>query len=131
MRVGLRRGVASFAGMVAALCIWGCSNVRLVDVPGDVRDVAGQPIPDCTVELILQSQLTDDWTTYRSRSVATDAAGGFRFSAFAGFASRYRLRVRHAGYQEWSLEGRWPASAQRYHVTLLPGEPAPTAESRP
>ena len=131
MRVGLCRRAANFVAVVAALCLWGCDIVRLVDVPGDVRDGAGNPIPGCTVELVLQSRLADNWTTYRTREAATDASGHFRFSVFAGVASKYRLRVRHAGYEDWALGGRWPTTARRYHVTLLPGETTLKVNSRP
>jgi hypothetical protein len=115
--------MAAVVGLAAVLSIVSCDDRNRLWVPGDVKDVEGRPIEGCKVELVVQTPVFSNWSGTIAREALTDSAGRFSFSEFVVHESTYRLRIKHPGYQEWLIDGKWPGSPRRYHITLLRHEP--------
>jgi hypothetical protein len=113
-----RRLIGAAAGVAGVLICLSCDENRL-SLPGDVRDIDGRPIDGCKVQLLVQVPLAENWTGTISREATTDAAGRFSFSVLVVFKGRYRLRIEQPGYQAWQVDGAWPGTPNRFHVTLL------------
>jgi hypothetical protein len=122
------RGLSTIAIYLAGmLSIVSCDASRL-SLPGDVKDVDGRPVEGCKVLLLVKRPISDYWTGTISREATTDSAGRFSFNEFVAFRSRFRLRVEHPGYQSALLEGSWPGTPRRFHITLRQG---PASEGVP
>jgi hypothetical protein len=99
---------------------------------GDVKDVDGQPLEGCKVELLVRRHMLGDWSGYVSRDGVTNAGGAFSFSVFAPSGGTYRLRVKHPGYQEWLLDAASAGAPTHVHITLrrLGAPPGAAGQSR-
>ncbi len=115
------RGLSTIAIYLAGMLSMASCDASRLSLAGDVKDVDGRRIEGCKVQLLVQTPISDNWTVTISRKATTDSAGRFSFSEFVAFRSRFRLRVEHPGYQSALLEGSWPGTPQRFHITLRQG----------
>jgi hypothetical protein len=107
--------VASVAAILIGAVAYRHYRFRLL---GDVHDADGRPLQSCSVELLRRWRPLADWSVYIARKSITNPSGTFAFDVLSVPGGTFRLRVLHAGYQEWLIEAPASSVPKRVHVSL-------------